>query len=214
MSPTIADIGGASNVSTSPPRRKRLFAIAAIFSLIASIGLSQSAQAATPQAKPKISLIGFGSQLTINGTPYEVDPKSHQLKPSTALASSTFPPSGYHKFTRAVPYWSFSDSNGEGYQQVSYATNTEQWGYSISTVVRRIVVGNVTQFADLWHGSGIVVHFGQHIVPADYFFHGSSGSVSHSGTYAVTFRASFKCNVGSNCSGVLNAKWTWLFSNS
>ena len=47
---------------------------------------------------------------------------------------------------RAVPYWSFSDSNGEGYQQVSYATNTEQWGYSISTAVRRIVVGNVTQF--------------------------------------------------------------------
>jgi len=75
-----------------------------------------------------------------------------------------------------------------------------------------LIVGNVTQIADLYHGS-TRSHFGQHIVGAAYLFHGSSRNVAHgSPTYAVTMQIDFRCNVGTNCTGRLNAKWTWLVS--
>src|SRR5690242_10767060 len=103
-------------------------ALASVVAL--AVGFAAPASAA-PAGTPHFTLVGFSSELTINGKPYAYDSKTHRFAP--------FPSSGYHTFTRADPFWSFSDGDGDGYQQVSYATNTEQWGYSISPGVRALI---------------------------------------------------------------------------
>jgi hypothetical protein len=184
----------------------RFLTTAAALFVALGLALPQSAMASAVQAKPRVSLVGFDSTLEINGQPYSISQ-------SGSITPKAFPPTGFHTFTRAVPYWSFADSNGDGYQQVSYATNTEQWGYTLSAAVQRIVVGNVSENADLYHGS-TRTNFGAHVVPADYFFHGSSGSVSHSGTYATTILITFRCNVGANCTGSVSAQWNWIYGSN
>ncbi len=160
---------------------------------------------------PKAAVVEYASTLTINGVPYVVEPRTNAVVPATASSSLVpFPSTGYHTLTRTNPSWNFGDSNGNGYEQVSYSTNTEQWGYIISPAVQAIITGNASENADLYHGS-TRTPFGQHSEGANYVFHGSSGGVVHGlPTYAVTMVITFRCSVGVNCTGRIDARWTWL----
>lgn len=123
---------------------------------------------------------------------------------------STFPPSGFHTFTRTRPYWGFGDGNGSGAEQQKYSNNRTMWGYKLSPAVRSIVAGNIVrQLADRYHGN-TRLHYGSHYgVPPDYQFHGSSGGIESRGTYATTFRAEFRHNIGPGGNAVLSAQWNW-----
>jgi hypothetical protein len=185
-------------------KRARLKACALMISgvLAGLVGTAVPAQAGT-----ELELLGFTSQLSLDGTVVKIE--KGVVNPDGSITVRLFPPSGFHTFTRAAPYWSFSDSNGSGSEQMSYSNNREQWGYKLSPAVQRIVVGTVNQLGDRYHGSQRL-SYGQHIgYPPDYPFHGSSGGVESRGTYATTQRITFRHNVGSGGTGVVSAQWNW-----
>jgi hypothetical protein len=174
--------------------------------------MAGTAHAAIPaplaQAAGEIEVLGFSASLKLDGKEYVV--VNDQVVPAEGISAqgSTFPPSGFHNFTRASPTWLFSDTNGNGSEQMKYSNNREQWGYQISPAVQAIIVGLVSQDADRYHGNTIK-HYAHHDVGAAYFHHGSSGGIESAGTYATTFRATFRHNVGPGGNGVLSAQWNW-----
>lgn len=185
---------------TAPTRVLALLVAAAI----AMLGFSApQAAMANPVGQESEGAVEFSSELVINGRVV-----SHESQVSPA---GTFPSSGFHAFTPQSPSWNFADSDGTGDEQINYSSNTQQWGYSLSAGVQALVVGNVSENADLYHGS-TRTNFGAHTVVPNYIFHGSSGSISTSGTYANTILITFKCDVGVNCSGSVSAKWQWYKS--
>jgi len=155
-----------------------------------------------------ILILGFSTKLTLDGEEYVV--VDDQVVPAGEVSpqDSKFPPSGFHTFDRQNPAWLFSDTNGSGGEQMRYSNNREMWGYQISPAVQRIIVGNVSQNADRYHGHDIK-HYAHHDVGALYFHHGSSGRIESVGTYATTFRATFRHNVEPGGNGVLSAQWNW-----
>jgi hypothetical protein len=209
---TLKPGGNGMSVSYGQERKpkSKLLGMLAVLATLLGTALSQPASAA-PKIGPHFSLVGFASELKINGVPYAYNAATKRFAP-TASKFSPFPPTGYHVFTKANPFWTFSDGDGTGDQQVNYSNNTEQWDFVLNEFVQDIVVGNVTQIADLYHGS-TRTHFGQHIAPADYLFHGSTGGVVHGlPTYEVTFLATFNCNIEEGCTGSVSARWIWEMS--
>jgi hypothetical protein len=183
------------------PTRILLLAVTAA---IAMLGFSAPhAAMAAPARSESEGTVEFSSQLVINGRIV-----SHY---SRVRPAGTFPSSGFHAITPQDPSWNFSDKDGTGDEQINFSSNTQQWGYTLSAAVQALVVGNVSENADLYHGS-TRTNFGPHVVIPNYIFHGSSGGISTSGTYANTILITFKCNVGVNCTGSVSAKWQWYKS--
>jgi len=175
---------------------------------IVIVGLMMGLGVAAPaQAAPKMELLGFSSQLSINGQIVSIE--KGVVNPDGSITTQVFPASGHHTFTRAAPYWSFADSNGSGSEQMAYSTNREQWGYKLSAGVQSIIVGTVNQLADRYHYSTRISYGAHYGYPKDYQFHGSSGGIESVGTYAVTQRITFRHNVGSGGNGVVSAQWNW-----
>ena len=131
------------------------------------------------------------------------------VNPNGSVTILQFPPSGFHTFTSATPFWSFGDANGTGSEQMSYSNNREQWGYKLTPAVQRIVVGTVNQLGDRYHGSQRLSYGTHNGYPPDYPFHGSSGGVESLGTYATTQRITFRHNVGPGGNAVVSAQWNW-----
>jgi hypothetical protein len=117
---------------------------------------------------------------------------------------------GTHAFTPQAPNWSFSDSNGSGTEQILYGTSlSEQWGYKVSATNQALATGNATETADLFCNGSLVTHYGQHIVPIDYQFHGSKGGLNTSCTYETQIHITFPVKGGT---ATLNAEWDWYIT--
>ncbi|MEV4498516.1 hypothetical protein AB0J84_22810 [Micromonospora arborensis] len=176
--------------------------VAAIACLIAATPVGGAAAAATKQ--PVVSVAGFSSVLTLDGRPV----------PTTGgVTPMVFPPSGNHAFTPQAPSWSFGDGNGSGTEQITYgSTLTEAWGYQLSSSVRAIIVGNVTENADLYCGTSKVTNYGQHIVAPTYQFHGSRSGVTNGCSYRTIIYFAFRHNQGGGGSGTLTAQWNWVIT--
>lgn len=176
--------------------------VAAIACVIAAT--PWSAANAAPARHPVVSVAGFSSVLTLDG----------QRAPGTSGATPmAFPPTGSHAFTPQAPSWSFGDGNGSGSEQITYgSTLSEAWGYQLSSSVRSIIVGNVTENADLYCGSSKVTNYGQHVVAPTYVFHGSRGSLTNTCSYHTIITFAFRHNQGGGGNGTLTAQWNWVIT--
>ncbi|MBM0277366.1 hypothetical protein [Micromonospora tarensis] len=164
--------------------------------IVLAVGNGASATAA-PAQKQEIELLGFGSVLTLDGKPTSIGGVS---------TMAVFPPSGSHSFTPQAPYWSFGDANGSGAEQINYGIMSEAWGYQISPALRAIIVGNVTENANLYCGASPVHNYGPHNVPSGYQFHGSLSGLQTSCIYRTVVSINFR---HANGSGNLNVQWNW-----
>jgi hypothetical protein len=176
--------------------------VAAITCVVAAA--PPSTAAAAPARQPVVSVAGFSTVLTLDGRP---------APNASGPTPMVFPPSGSsHGFTPQAPSWSFGDGNGSGTEQINYSTLSEQWGYRLSSFVRSIIVGNVTENGDLYCGSSKVTNYGLHVVAPSYHFHGSRGSLTNTCAYRTIVTFAFRHNQGGGGNGTLTAQWNWVIT--
>ncbi|GAA2190338.1 hypothetical protein [Micromonospora lupini] len=75
----------------------------------------------------------------------------------------------------------------------------------MSSYMRSIIVGNVTENADLYCGSSKVTNYGQHVVASSYQFHGKRGSLTNGCAYRTIITFAFRHNQGGGGTGTLTA---------
>lgn len=99
-------------------------------------------------------------------------------------------------------YYGISDFNGTFSYQHRCGGTTAPWGYKLSTAVRSIIVGNISERGMRWslNGTAKQTSTGHNVVPY-YQLHGTWKPVRDGDTVGYNDVISFRCNIGSNCKG-------------
>ena len=132
---------------------------------------------------------------------------------ATVSSSSSFDPVGYDKLA-CNTFNSWIDRNGEYTLQHACGGSTAPWGYRLSSNIRSIIVGDVSETGMAWWHNGTKKPTqAPHVVGAGYGFHGTYNPVKKG--YYIRYQDEFyfRHDVGGGGNGHVTIKGKWYFYN-